>query len=109
MSSVFSGRALLSKLDLVMEDDNLFKSLWWALMPGDTVTLPWPRGWTDLDHLGTQVLSSDPNDHYRPWLEKNVGRHGWDWNWRVALDGNLIIKFRKGKQQAMVEFAMRWG
>jgi hypothetical protein len=105
----FSGRELLIKIDMVLADDNLFKSLWWALIPGTVISVKWPRGWTDIDHLGNQFNSSDPNDHYRPWLEKNVGRQGWDWDWDWKVGNDcLAIKFRKGKREKMVEFVMRW-
>lgn len=104
-----AAREAMAKMQMVLDDDNVFKHLWWMLMPGKTIVVRWPRGWTELDHLGNQVESSDPNDHYRPWLENNVGRQGWDWDWKIAKDDQgLEVKFRKGKQQEMVEFAMRW-
>lgn len=89
-------------------------------MPGVIVTLPWPCGvvevgpnshlWDGVMHGGCQQLveSTDPNDHYRPWLERHVGKQRWDWDWRYVWkyhDNNddaaqidrLIIKIRKKK------------
>ena len=80
-------------------------------MPGIELRVRWPAGWTRPDHLGNQVNSADPNDHYRPELERLVGRQGWDWDWRVDpydIDG-LMIKFRKGKQYHASYFALKWG
>lgn len=79
----------------------------------NSVSVPWPRGWTAIDHLGTQFESNDPNDHWRPWLESNVGRQGWDWDWRLdsRLQGNydnVEIGFRRGRKKEMISFTLRW-
>jgi len=95
-------------------------ALWWRFVPGETITVTWPTGWAVLndDTQGgtTQVLSSDPNDHFRPWLEKNVGKQGWDWNWRISQVGDgtsnmgcLDIKFRKSKAKWASLFLLKWG
>ena len=91
-------------------------------MPGKEVTVRWPVGWVvlheDPDGSAVSVDSADPNDHYRPWLEQNVGRQGWDWDWKlgaiaaespgvVGFD-TLVIKFRKGKEKYATISAMRW-
>lgn len=94
--------------------NTLYRQLWWKLMPGFEIIVPWPKGWTELDHLGTQISSNDPNDHYRPWLEKHVGRQHLDWDWkmrevRVVEGDQLIIKFRIGKKDQMIQAALRWG
>ena len=90
-------------------------------MPGVTIKVKWPVGnvivlptddgfdWA----VGTtpqEIFSADPNDHYRPWLEANVGRQGWDWNWRIAsTDGNILaIKFRRGREHWASVAALRW-
>lgn len=89
-----------SKLAVI--EDNILKDLWWYLVPGQIVTVPWPNGWTESDHLG-------PNDHWRPWLESKVGRQGWDWDWNISKDcQHLDIKFRRAKRDAMVQFKLRW-
>lgn len=95
--------------------------LWWKFMPGKTISLKWPNGWVVLhdDGSGGQVSteSADPNDHYRPWLEKNVGKQGWDWQWRhrttIPDDGSIhtdwvVIKFRKSKEKWATMAAMKW-
>lgn len=97
-------------------------ALWWKLMPGSSVTVNWPVGYVDEPAAGgghIQYESADPNDHYRPWLEKNAGRQGWDWNWRigpaVANNGagtrghdSLVIKFRSGKEKYATIAALKW-
>ena len=81
-------------------------------MPGKIIEVPWPLGWTDPDHLGNSYQSADPNDHYRPWMETNVGRQCWDWDWDLKIgsqgDTRLMIKFRKGKEALATEAWMRW-
>ena len=101
--------------------------LWWRYMPGVEIEVPWPVGniivndedprWVDLGgavwvDLGT---SADPNDHYRWWLEKNVGRQGWDWNWRIGrvsaetnVRDSLVIKFRRGREKWASLAALQW-
>lgn len=80
--------------------------LWWKLVPGTTIKVKWPKTeWITIHDDGNggkvDTGSNDPNHHYRPWLEKNVGKQGIDWNWRIAsIEGNtLAIKFRKGKDK----------
>lgn len=98
-----------SKLSLALDNDRVMFPFWWNLVPGYVVTVPWPRGWTEMDHLGNQMESSDPNDHYRPWLEANVGRQGWDWDWRLSDNcRDLMVRFRRGKRDSMVQFSMKW-
>ena len=93
--------------------------LWWRFMPGTTIRVKWPKDqWITLHDYGDgskdQTLTNDPNYHYRPFLEKNVGKQGIDWNWRVRVGNGMwtlgyedqdqesdkvIIKFRKGKDK----------
>ena len=92
---------------------------WWRIVPGEIATVKWPSGWVVLheDPDGNKVStdSADPNDHYRPWLTKNVGRQGIDWEWRLNesfgeipdLD-KLDIKFRKGKTKYATIVALMW-
>lgn len=67
----------------------LLKFFWWQWVPKVETVLPWPSGWVVLDEHadGSKVStdSADPNDHYRPWLESNVGRQYWDWDWEPVL------------------------
>lgn len=116
-------KTIMAKEEIVKRTLNPLKTLWWKCMPGTTINVEWPTGWTEADHLGNQTFSADPNDHFRPWLEKNVGKQGWDWDWRlgpitgaqgrpggpIVLAGDyLAIKFRKGKTKYATMFAMRW-
>lgn len=97
------------------------EKLWWRFMPGVTASVPWPTGMVAVDpqdeaydwcaeNAYQETFSADPNCHYRPWLEANVGRQGWDWNWRVSdIENNpLIIKFRRGKEQWATLAALKW-
>jgi hypothetical protein len=98
--------------------------LWWRFMPGTMIKVRWPTGELIVDHthplwedMGGAVwvnlgYSSDPNDHYRPDIEKHVGRQGWDWDWCMR-DGDVVnnlltIKFRKGKDIWATHFALMW-
>lgn len=97
----FNGAAFLkpmNKIDMAKWELNkrtgLKQALWWATVPGVEITLPWPTGWVVLqeDPDGSKVSaeSSDPNDHYRPWLEKNIGKQGWDWEWKHIITDTMI-------------------
>lgn len=83
----------------------IVQHIWWKFVPGTTITIPWPKKeWLTLHDDGdgstVQAHTNDPNYHYRPYLEKNVGKQGRDWDWWLdPVDGNtLTIKFRKGKE-----------
>lgn len=98
--------------------------LWWRFMPGVTVKVKWPSGNIVVDHndsrwqdMGGAVwadlgFSSDPNDHYRPWMEANIGRQGWDWDWTMADNdvaaNQLTIKVRRKYQDHAIMLALRW-
>lgn len=99
------------------------EKLWWRFMPGTVITVAWPKGQVKVgpshrdgySGYGPEfeyVESADPNDHYRSWLEANVGKQGWDWNW--GLTGNdvtenmLTIKFRKSKEQYATLATILW-
>ena len=85
-------------------------------MPGVVINVRWPRGWVVLHDDGqggqTSVDSADPNDHYRPWMEKHMGRQGWDWNWgmadRDATDNRLTIKIRQKYAEHATIAALKW-
>lgn len=104
---------------------NLYDKLWWLLMPGVVIRVPWPKGeiiagpgpsdprWFDCGGAAyVKIESADPNDHYRPWLEENVGRQGWDWNWGMgnldATENRLTIKIRRGRASWATIAALRW-
>ena len=93
-------------------------------MPGVTVKVRWPTGnivvnyedprWQDMGGAVWVDLgfSADPNDHYRWWLEKNVGRQGWDWDWdlkdRDVTENLLTIKVKQNKAEYASIIALRW-
>lgn len=102
---------------------NLRQTLWWRFMPGVVVNVAWPNGQVKVgpshrdgySGYGPEfeyVDSADPNDHYRPWMEANVGRQGWDWDWgmadRDATDNRLTIKIRQKYANCATIAAVRW-
>lgn len=82
----------------------------------------WPRGiividdtdprWYDVGASRVEIGSADPNDHYRPYLEQNVGRQGWDWQWgladRDATEDRLTIRIRRPLNHWCSIIALRW-
>ena len=82
--------------------DSFYRKAWWRYMPGKTIEVAWPES-----SYVDGVLTNDPNDHYRPWLEHNVGKQHWDWNVSIAKN-KIIIKFRMGKKSQMMQAAMQW-
>lgn len=102
---------------------NLYQKLWWRFMPGVVINVRWPKGKITVDHndprwadLGGAVWiefeSADPNDWYRPDLERWVGRQGWDWNWGMAntdaTENRLTIKIRQKYTEYATILALRW-
>ena len=91
-------------------------TLWWQFMPGATIKVRWPVGWTEPQPAPgggfIQIESADPNDHYRPWMEANVGKQGWDWDWTMmgndVAENKLTIKFRNAKKAYASIAALRW-
>ena len=101
---------------------SLRQRLWWRFMPGKIVSVKWPSGtivvgmddprWWDCGARWVEVLSADPSDHYQPYLEKNVGCKGWDWDWSIIgsdiSDNRLSIKIRQVKSCYASVIAMMW-
>ena len=95
---------------------NIWQKLWWRFVPGVVINVKWPKGWVvlhnDPDGSCVSIESADPNDHYRPWMEKHVGRQGWDWNWgladRDATDNRLTIKIRRKYQDCAILAKLQW-
>lgn len=102
---------------------NIWQKLWWRFVPGVVINVRWPVGdiiiteddprwdWT----IGPSryiVESADPNDHYRPEMEKYCGRQGWDWNWGMAnndiSDNRLTIKIRRKYANYAILLAIKW-
>ena len=83
-------------------------------MPGVIISVAWPTGQVKVGY-GPEfeyVDSADPNDHYRPWMEKYVGKQGWDWNWGVCSkdvsENRLTIKIRRKHAKYATIAALRW-
>jgi hypothetical protein len=103
---------------------NIRERLWWRFMPGVIINVRWPTGnivvndqdprWCDMGGAVWVDLgfSADPNDHYRWWLEKYVGKQGWDWNWGMANDdvaaNRLTIKIRQKHAKYATIAAIKW-
>ena len=101
---------------------NIKEKLWWWLMPGIIVKVKWPTGvvvidhddprWYDVGAKRVEIESTDPNDHYRPWMEANVGRQKLDWDWGfVGNDVNencLTIKVRQTKAKYATMIVLNW-
>ena len=117
---------IMAKEEIVRQTPlNPFRTIWWKFMPGTTINVAWPTGWTKpVAAAGggfIQIESADPNDHFRPLLEQHVGRQGWDWDWRlgpitgakcspngpIVLAGDYLeIKFRRGREKYATMFIM---
>ena len=113
----------MAKYEIHRRTLNILSNLWWKYMPGTVIEVKWPTGWflihEMMDGTRTSGESADPNDHYRPALEKNVGKQGWDWDWRIgsiAADNGfgttghdtLLIKIRKGKDEYATVAKLKW-
>jgi len=93
-----------------------WQRLWWLFVPGVVINVSWPRGWVILweNPNGPRVSapSADPNDHYRPELERLVGRQGWAWNWGLAdsdaTNDRITIKIRQDKAKYATLLALKW-
>lgn len=106
------------------QSKSLTSQLWWRFMPGVRIKVRWPKGNIIVNHddprwrdLGGAVwvdlgYSTDPNDHYRWWLEKHVGRQGVSWDWDLldddARQGRLTIKIRRGREKFATLAAIQW-
>ena len=103
------------------------EALWWKFVQGPEIVVKWPNGWAVMhensDGSRVSIESADPNDHYRPWLEQNVGRQGWDWNWKHTIGSTIytpgyeeemmasdrvVIKFRKKHKEAALMAKLLW-
>ena len=66
------------------------------------IVVRWPRS----------VESADPNDHYRPWLELNVGKQGREWDWGLrnsdAHDNTLSIRFKRDNEMLAMTAKLMW-
>ena len=105
--------AFMAKQEIKKRTANIFYILRWKYWLKSEVSIPWPRGWTRPDHLGNSSDSSDPNEHYRPWLEQHAGPQGRSWDWMLDRDSvdeqgwaDIKIKFRDAKIATL--FVLTW-
>jgi hypothetical protein len=102
------------KLEMQFHPRSVWYDIWWRWCPGEEIVVQWPSGWIVVDDDGaggqTAIDSADPNDHYRPALEKLVGRQAWDWDWRIdnVAKDTLRIKFRRRHRAWAAYFAIKW-
>jgi hypothetical protein len=95
---------------------NLIERLWWRWVPGVLINVAWPEGEVRIQQESSGVWdytrSADPNDHYRPDLERLIGRQGWHWNWGMCgndvLENRLTIKIVKSKAKYATMLALKW-
>jgi hypothetical protein len=108
---------MFGEKDLIMRFSKsmpLIERLYWRWFGGPIITVKWPVGWVLLHENpdGSQVSteSADPNDHYRPQLEKMVGKQGRDWDWAIGsvLGNKLNIIFTKRKADWATYFVLKW-
>lgn len=115
--SIIDWKIQMAKWEIHTRAGNLYDAAWWHWMPGVTISVKWPVGWAVLHEMSdgsrTSVQSADPNDHYRPFLEKNVGKQGWDWQWGLrdnnAAENRLTIKVRTKHAKWATMAALQWG
>jgi hypothetical protein len=105
----------LARLDLAWSRHGLVSKLWWKVVSGPSIQVKWPIGEIRIrqeeSDIWDYVRSADPNDHYRPWLEENVGKQYWDWDWRIgSVDPDTVeIKFRRNKAPWATMASLLWG
>lgn len=91
------------KYSMKSHDEKITYYIWWKFLPGTNIDIDWPAGYVG----GVGIYSADPNEHFRPWLEKNVGRQYLDWDWKMgATNDKITIKFRIGKKAMATAFLL---
>ena len=84
--------------------------LFWKLIPGLVITLKWPNGVCLVkyyDDVYKEEQSADPNDHYRPYLEEQVGKQFRTWDWKLDGD-NILLKLRFDKKDVATMIGLKW-
>ena len=74
----------------------VWSTFWWMFMTGRTILLQWPKF-----HIfpTTKIGFYEELDNtWELWLESNVGRQGFDWEWRIHSEQGIEIRFRRGKE-----------
>lgn len=89
----------------------LWSQFWWKYIPGQTVEVKWPRGYYPLDDIdNVDCETTDPNTAYRWYLEKHIGKQGWDWDWRIGSYQNdsLLIRVRTKHVDKLSLIVIKW-
>lgn len=50
----------------------------------------------------------EPNEYYRPWLEKYIGKQHVDWNWDLCRDNIELIVIEFSKKEYATLFELSW-
>ena len=93
-------------------------------MPGTCIHMSWPVGPVNVTNPCGEISlqqgpeSADPNDHWRAWLEREVGKQGVAWDWMIGHVGTspssvdrdtVLIKFRFDKANSATAFKLIYG
>ena len=78
----------------------------WEKIPGIEVIVRWPAATKD-------IPTTDPNEHYRAWLEENCGKQTLDWDWKLKdsdiHNNQLTIRFKRRHRDIAVLVSLMWG
>lgn len=50
----------------------------------------------------------EPNEYYRPWLEKNIGEQREEWDWNLCRQDLNVLEFYFDKELHGVLFELSW-
>lgn len=109
----------------------LWHRLWWKHAEGPTVTVKLPdEDVSTYEYDDYMLHKDDVFFFYKPWLEQEVGKQGWDWDWEAEFETvtsttqfsamfnyiaesstptSVTIKLRKSKEKYASMIALKWG
>jgi hypothetical protein len=50
----------------------------------------------------------EPNDHYRQWLEENIGQQCIDWDWYINSVVSNLIRIDFLRSDDAILFELKW-
>jgi len=118
------GKKVFARMKMRRGKESLRTRLWWRFMPGTYIHMNWPTGPVNVKNPCGEIFlhmpgpdSADPNDHWRAWLEREVGKQGMAWDWEVGSIGGpqthgqdtVVIKFRFDKGSVATAFKLIYG
>lgn len=116
------GKKIIARVKMRRLRESLLNRIWWKFMPGIYIHMPWPVGPVNVKNPCSEIFlnpgpeSADPNDHWRAWLEREVGKQGSAWDWMIGSVGEgsfdtdtVLIKFRFDKSDAATAFRLIYG